>query len=255
MLPIGAQRVSMRKLVLILPALLLLSGCGPTAEQVHQYEHVLAAVGAAMGVGMWALGRRIGWRLGGKGIPCPDCGNFNSATGKAGSPATCPRCGKGLKIACLDAVTFARLTGRPTWSARLRLVKWAAILALATFAVLSIPSMVAWVSPSLREFEPRYENVLLFPIWFAHFEPRPYIGLGVSLFFYSYHLLGLPGLFGVYNLERCWWIGLAYFMTLLAIGFYWYLGLRLRRWGWLAPILWGAANAVFATVAYLAHWH
>jgi len=230
-----------------------LPGCGPTAEQVLQYEHVLAAVGMLLGLAMWRVGYALGRRLGGRGCLCATCGHFRPVAGTWGGPDPCPVCGQPLLLASFDAVTFARLRRRPLWPARRKLALWATLLAAATFAVLSIPSLAGVSHLNLLGGEPDYENVFWFPIWFSLSFAPPYVGLGTGLFFYNYHLIWVVAL-AAGEPERWWWIAAAYALTIFAPAVFWYVGLRRRRWGWMVPVGWGAANAILATVFYLLNW-
>ena len=130
----------------------------------------------------------------------------------------------------------------------------AGLMAVLTYAVLAIPSIAAalgarwpWDGPWNTNID--YDNVFLFPLVFALIEPGGCPGMCIGLFFYSFHFVVPIGQLVGDNP----WLQLAgaYVFTLLAMGLFWYLGLRRIRWGWMVPVIWGFVNAVWATLAYL----
>ncbi len=238
---------------LVILSAFLLTGCGPSDEEVLIYEIVLVVLGFGLGAGMIALGRLIGRRWMNKGFGwfrCPQCDRRL----RVGTQPDCPGCGALLVAEAGEAKSVRpvmidlRRMRTSAWHTLSRAMLWAA----ASWLALSIPWIVVRLitggDPADVAGGVGYEQLLLFPVAFVFLSGPP--GLGIMLLFYSFHLVS--PLIGLLPSDLPMWLAmpLCYLLIFVALTAHWYVGLRRwRRW-WLLPTIVAGVNLIVAVLGY-----
>jgi len=252
---------------MILLCLAVIPGCGPTAGQIFTYEIVLVVVGLAMGLAMWALGRRIGRRWC-RWFVCSHCLRPQPANVQEPQMQQCPSCGQLSSVNYLSRKDMAELTDkkhpRVCWASHKRTAAWALLLAVATigvFALVSVTLNALW-SQDNYPWPTKYENWILFPLTLVASEPSTYPGVSCGLLFYNFHAFCFAcealdfaeEALGSVLLETVL-VSIVYIGLVSVLALHWYAGLRRWRRGWLLPIVLQSINIVLAALGYFFKWH
>ncbi len=228
-------------------------GCGPTKEQILQYELVLAVVGLVLGLAIVLLGRRIAYR--GKWFVCSHCLKAQTPSVKDAQMQVCPLCGKETLVTYLPKRDLAAVVPKDDLAKKMGRKRAAILALLLATGTLAVFSALSGLTLLVRgDGYAGYNNIALFPISFILCGTGRCLGLGWGYAFVNFSAFTEFLSSWPLSTPEIPSIVFFYLLFLLILSSLWYIGLRRWQRGWLIPVAMQLVNVGLAICGYYWNW-